>query len=244
MKMIETANVQNEEVLKFFQSEHITIWKSKVASGEWVLLPRLSEEEKSAVDEFSSNCIPVKMAETGHQKDPKREYIRIYNGKCAEWALMKHLGLEPPDMTIGDSRLHMGKDIELFGEKFGIKCSVVGQAALVFKKPVMPEIILVQRNDDYYLCGIASMKVMRENNDIKLMKSALNSQKAGLTMEGYGNLQQLEGTLRYLKLRNATSKTTGLTVQKTCEQFVELYGNKEFKAMLDGHAATQKAFEK
>jgi RNA polymerase sigma factor (sigma-70 family) len=114
MKMIETANVQNEEVLKFFQSEHITIWKSKVASGEWVLLPRLSEEEKSAVDEFSSNCIPVKMAETGHQKDPKREYIRIYNGKCAEWALMKHLGLEPPDMTIGDSRLHMGKDIDQF----------------------------------------------------------------------------------------------------------------------------------
>ena len=50
--------------------------------------------------------------------------------------------------------------------------------------------------------------------------------------------------MRYLKLRNATSKTTGLTVQKTCEQFVELYGNKEFKAMLDGHAATQKAFEK
>jgi len=242
--MIGTEQIQDTDLLGSFKNEHLEFWRDSVKSGEWMLLPFLNDDEKSVVEEFARNCIPVKMSESGHQKDPQREYARIYNGKRAEWALMKHLGFPPPDMTIGDSHMHKGKDIELFGEKFGIKSSVAGQAALVFKRPVMPEIILVQNGDNFYLCGLASIKSMRDNNDVRLMKSALNSQKAGLTMEGYKNLIPLGMVVKYLKYRDATSRTTGLTVERTCEQFIELCDNKEFKVMLDGHIATIKAFDK
>lgn len=246
--MTETFDTQGntkQEILNVFYSEHVKLFDCKVTSGEWNRLPELSKEEEAIIEEFTTKSIKRKMEEEGHKRDPEKERLRISNGKRAEWALMKYVDLPAPDMTIGESFNYMGQDLELHGKKFGIKCSKLGQAALVFKKPKMPEIILVQKGDNFYLCGIASPKLMRENNEQLLMKSALNTQKAGFTINGYENLENFHVVVNYLKseIRNKISKTTQKSVDETYKMVSQLLKHEEFKYGLRDYEVAQKAFE-
>ena|ERR1035437_1069239 len=221
------TETKKQDILTEFNEKHFDIWRRKTASRNWILLPPLTAEEHEEVKVFSRKSAQKKVKETGHEEDYEQEYWRAHNGKYAEWSFRKQINFPPPDLTIGESHKYVGEDIIIEEEKFGIKCSKVGQAALVFKKPTLPEIILIMHGNDVYLCGIASVKIMKECHDELLKKSARNQKKAGLTIEGYENLYPFSNTYEYLKRQHVTSKITGKSIKTTCDALSALLEKEE-----------------
>ena len=177
-----------------FRYEHNSLFSEKVKSNQWILLPALSDEEQHRIDEFSNECAILKVEEELHKKDKEREYDRIRTGKSAEASLRKYLNLPFPDLTLGPSYRYPVRDISIKENDYGIKCSKLGQAALVFTEPRISEIILIKSDEKYYLCGVANINIMKNHNDKSLIKSANNSKKAGLTIEGYKSLLPLKAS--------------------------------------------------
>lgn len=156
----------NHNILNQYDREHRTLWNEKITSKDWLLMPMLSLKEKEQVEIFSNDCVKEKLKEVEHQNDFQKEYIRIYNGKCAEWSLRNYLGMIAPDLSIGNSYLYIGKDIEIDGKEFGIKCSKLGQAPLIFKNPTISEIILIQDRDSFYNSGATIEIILKSLDEI------------------------------------------------------------------------------
>jgi hypothetical protein len=207
----------------------------KTQSGLWIELPKISIEEEQQIQEFAKNSLPVKQAEEHHINDNKKEWERLTRGKDGEWALRSYLGLKKPDLNIGSSLDFNVSDIEdYYGKKIGIKTSQLGNAALIHKKPVRPEIILIGLSSRWFIAGVADVTILKECQNDNLLRIATNYKKTGLTLEGYKRLipfsvYKKDIISEYYKNNKDKKCKTGRTVEEELKNFDVLLNNKKFQ---------------
>jgi len=173
----------NEQQISF-QKEIIELIPS------WIQIPTLTEEQLERVKNFSRDAAVVKFKE--HTHDFEGEYKRIFNGKRAEHVLTNYLNQPAPNMEVGPSFRYAGPDIYINKVRYDIKASEINKSAMIFKKPKMAALVMIidnrSKEDRFYICGIASIELQENNQDERLIFTAKNPDKTGLTIQGYKNL--------------------------------------------------------
>lgn len=199
--MEEIIEKTKREVISEFENDIPVLFEEKLRAG--LVIGPLPAPDEMAVQLIRAHAIDatkIKLTERHHQNDYDREEKRIYNGKEAEWVLRIYLKLPPPDLTVGPSTKHNVADVVYRNQRIGVKSSQLtnGNAAMVHKVPKRPEIIMVKNENGWYIFGVGTIEVMKNNQDIRLLKTAYNDSKAGLTIDGYRQLIPFDTFLREL----------------------------------------------
>lgn len=196
----------------------IPLFNEKLNSGLLIGPILVPEEALELTKAHAKDMAEIKAKEKHHDKDYQKEYDRVYNGKEAEWAVRIHEGLPAPDLTVGHSKDYNIADIcNYYGMAIGIKSSQLTHrnAAMVHKNPERPEIIISKNKDGWYIFGVASIDIMRNNQDINLIRLDPKDSKGGLTLSGYKKLIPINSFRYYLRNKNNEWRNTAQTLRQS-----------------------------
>lgn len=144
------------------------------------IVPRLSKSPFVTVPEpklqrlrdFVRDVQAAKRQEQHHQADPNNERKRFYTGMLGECAVEELLNVSFVDWSIGDSKAYHVGDLSSIGLNVGIKTVEHGSFPVIFTYPKRPEIICVRMNEtQVYVCGLATVAMLRQYQDSSLIKS-------------------------------------------------------------------------
>lgn len=151
---------------------------------------KISEKDIERSEQFANEVVSEKMKEQQHQKDSAKETKRWKTGTLGEFALEKLLDSpgQIVNWTVGKSAKYNVPDLQKLGLNIGIKSinstdknSTDCLFPLTLKNPVRPEIIVIVRADGkgFFVCGLATVEVLKKYQDDKLKCIANNDLKTG-----------------------------------------------------------------
>lgn len=132
----------------------------------------ISDVQYKRIEEFAEEVIKVKEKENHYIKDRFNMKKRFMTGIIGESAVEQLLGIPIVDFTIGDSKSYNHPDIPYYN--VGIK------TVEYFKFPVVPirnevnQMICIkgiESDKEIYVCGLATVEVLNEYQDIDLILS-------------------------------------------------------------------------
>jgi hypothetical protein len=132
----------------------------------------LDAKDAARLYKFAEEFQKQKAGEHVHNIDNEYELKRYITGFAAEIALEKFLGIKILDTTFGKSENYHHADLKQAGINIGIKCSLFGNYPVVFNSPNNAEIITVLKDTRVYICGVATIKAMKEFSDENLILNA------------------------------------------------------------------------
>ena len=150
----------------------------------------LPEETKAKLKVFLDEVISAKESEEHHKVDNSQEYKRWYTGFGGECALEVFLNRKYVDLSVGDSKAYHVSDLSKLGLDIGVKTVELGKFPIVFKTSRSPQIIIVKDNDDFYICGLATIETLNTYQSDELILSP--KLKARGTKTGFYGFELLE----------------------------------------------------
>jgi hypothetical protein len=154
---------------------------------------------------FAQKFQAEKSGESVHQIDNDKEIKRYMTGFAAELAVERLLGVKILDTTFGHSDNYNHADLKAAGLDIGVKCSLLGNYPVVFKKPHNAEIITVLHGTRVFICGLASIQTMTKFCDEDLIlneKFKARGVKTGFygfdQLVPFKNLDELKAAYRNL----------------------------------------------
>lgn len=129
----------------------------------------LNAKDAQFLYDFAQKFQAKKAGEVVHQIDNDKEIKRYMTGFAAELAVERLLGIKILDTTFGHSDNYNHADLKSAGLDIGVKCSLLGNYPVVFKKPHNAEIITVLHGTRVFICGLASVQNMMKNCDEDLI---------------------------------------------------------------------------
>ncbi len=149
----------------------------------------VAKETIEKIKEFIPKLITHKLTEKHYKKDNSSMYKRMYTGFLGEAAVEQLIDRPIMDFSIGDSKTYDKADI--FPLNVGIKTVEYGLYPLVRVNPKTGEIICVKLSDDtVVVCGYASLTVVKNNQDIELVKDYACKKRG--TKAGFNGFQYLK----------------------------------------------------
>ena len=222
-----------QEKIEAFSKDIKKLFLEKIQTNEWVLLPKLSKEEESELNDFVLKSVEKKTKEKHHLTDGQKEIKRLTNGKKAEFILYKYFDLGKPDLTIGESYEYYTPDVTIYNKKFGIKSSELGKSCLIHKVSKWPEIIIIISEGNYYLSGIATVDNLNSNQDDDLSVIANNKTKSGFTIDGYKSLININDFNYLCKNLHKNCSSTNRTLEEEINNFLNFSKNEKFKKLCE-----------
>jgi hypothetical protein len=151
----------------------------------------LSEEDHRLISGFVRNVIERKSTESHHQVDGSQEAKRWSTGAGGEVSLEKYLKIKFVDLSIGTSNDYHKPDLSPFGIDVGVKTVEYGKYPIIFKKSYKQEIIIIKKSEnDFYVCGLASIEVLNTYQSDDLVLSPLLRQRG--TKTGFYGFEHLK----------------------------------------------------
>lgn len=149
----------------------------------------LDQDVIEKIDEFSDKLIAAKLRERHYRVDNDGMKDRFQTGFMGEAALGKFLGVDCMDLTIGISHDYNKADLGCLGIECGIKTAKWDRFHMVHKVPKRPEIIIVKYDITYYICGLATVQVLEDCQDDKLVTNdKLRARGTKTGFHGYSKL--------------------------------------------------------
>ncbi len=153
-------------------------------------LINIEKKEVEKVTKFVTELILKKEIEPHHKIDPNQEFKRFFTGFLGELSLEKLLGVQFIDWEIGNSVRFNIADLNCLNLNVGIKTVEYGKFPIIHKKVIRPEIINVKLTDSQiYVCGFASIQVLKNYQDDKLILSPALRRKG--TKTGFFGFDEL-----------------------------------------------------
>ena len=138
--------------------------------------------------DFSKDVANFKKTE-GHKQYTDKDSIYIINnflvGVCCEYATLRWLDKEYLlDLGVGRVKDFNFADLRFADLDIGVKASKIGNAPLVYKNPVRPEIICtckpsftknesgvweISKIESVYICGLATIETLKRYQDINFL---------------------------------------------------------------------------
>lgn len=122
------------------------------------------------IHSFAEEIVKFKTQESGYKYDHKSIYTRHYTGKFSEVALEEYLKVEFVDWRIGQSIEYNYADLSPLKINMGIKSVREGNFPLIDRKPRIPQIINIKKNNKAYILGVATIDYMKSNYDDSLVR--------------------------------------------------------------------------
>lgn len=133
------------------------------------------EDEIIHIRNFAKEVSQAKLKERHYQIDDGSMEKRFFTGFMGELAVSMILEGFKLDLSIGDSSKFNLPDISK--HNLGIKTVEWGKFPIVHKNPKRSEIINVLHKNTVYVCGIASVQVMKQHSSDDLILSAMLREK-------------------------------------------------------------------
>ena len=132
----------------------------------------LTDGTQVKIKRFVNDVIKAKSMETLHQKDGDKERKRWFTGVSGELAVENYLKVRFFDWGIGNSHHFNSPDLRKIGLNIGIKTVEYGKFPVIHKDSRKPEIIVVKKDNRYFICGLAPVPVLNAYQDDELILNA------------------------------------------------------------------------
>lgn len=169
----------------------------------------------AALKAFADEYKIAKKDEVRYKSDSDAMDKRATTGPLAEAGVEILLDTEFMDLTVGHTRRYTKADLKALGLNCGIKsvtketCRGQDSFPLIHKNPKRPEIMVLKvADDEVVICGVASIKTMKEFQDDQLVRSrgALLWGKTGFygfhKLRQFKNLRELRSIIKELESEN------------------------------------------
>lgn len=131
----------------------------------------MTPETEKKIEDFIEKLIEAKMKEYIHMIDNGSERKRWKTGISGELAVEKLLGIRFFNWSIGHSRDYNTSDLLSYGLNVGVKTVEYGKFPIIHKKVIRPEIIVVKKGNRFFVCGLATTRVLKLYQDDDLILS-------------------------------------------------------------------------
>ena len=165
---------------------------------------KITEETKTLIHEFAIQVISAKSEENAYKRDGNSKMVRWSTGPAGELAVQAVLKTPFVDLSIGHSKSYNHADLKAIGLNVGIKTVRYGLFPLVPINPTRPEIIVVRKEDRFYICGVATVAVLKKFSSRRLVKDP-NAYKENKKTGFYG-FDQLAPFRTLQELKNIVNR--------------------------------------
>lgn len=131
---------------------------------------KITEETKVLIHEFATQMTSAKSKEEAYKRDGKSKTVRWTTGPAGELAVQAILKTPFVDLTIGESKSYNHADLRSIGLNVGVKTVRYGLFPMVPISPTRPEIIVIRKEDRFYICGVATVETMKKYSSQNLIK--------------------------------------------------------------------------
>lgn len=131
----------------------------------------ITHETEKKIEDFVERLIEAKMKEHIHMIDNGSEKKRWTTGISGELAVEKLLGIQFFNWSIGRSQDFNASDLSKYGLDVGVKTVEYGKFPIIHKKVKRPEIIVVKKGNRFFVCGLATTRVLEIYQDDELVLS-------------------------------------------------------------------------
>jgi len=135
---------------------------------------------------FIIRALKIKETEHDHIVDSGQELKRWFTGIGAELALEQFFGKKFVNLSVGKSGIYKRPDLDKLGLPVGIKCVEYGKHHIIYKSCHEPEILIFRDMYRFDIIGLATVDVLTNNQNDKLILSAALRKKGYKTgFDGY-----------------------------------------------------------
>lgn len=131
---------------------------------------KITKETKLLIHNFATQVISAKSKEGAYVRDGKSKSIRWTTGPAGELAVQAVLKTPFVDLSIGESKSYNHADLRAIGLNVGVKTVRYGLFPMVPINPTRPEIIVIRKDDRFYVCGVATVEVLKKYSSRNLIK--------------------------------------------------------------------------
>jgi len=187
----------------------------------------LSEEVETKLKAFVTEVIEAKQTEEHHKVDNGQEGKRWYTGFAGESALEEYLDSNYIDLTVGDSKQYHISDLSKLNLDIGVKTVESGKFPIIFKRSYSPQVIIIKDNNDFYICGMATVNTLNTyQSDELILSPALKARGTKTGFYGFGHLEPFDSISDLRLLTKHYPNNTKVIIDN--EEFTLEYNNNKY----------------